>query len=107
VQPSSPRSGHLKDALSNECVDLPQNEQKVVSITSVGAPRHPPTVHDTATERKVIQDSRRLEELREKIQLIFRMAAHNGKTVMGVGCYGVWKLQVSSTSSRGEDEESN
>ncbi|KAI0796175.1 hypothetical protein C8Q75DRAFT_730290 [Abortiporus biennis] len=79
----------FKDDLDHDCVDLPFTDRQVVSVISVAAPRDPPLTNDQL-HFKHEQD---LDCMREKIRLVYRIAAHNGQEyvvlgAMGCGAYG-------------------
>jgi uncharacterized protein (TIGR02452 family) len=61
--------------------NLPLAERKVVSVISVAAPHF-------RRERDAFRKSTDLPDLRQKIRLIYRMAAHNGKTFLVLGAMG-------------------
>jgi hypothetical protein len=63
----------FKDDLDHDCQDLPKAEQLVVGVLTVAAPCGP-RLKDNMT---AIKDAGVLEDLREKIRLVYRMAAHN------------------------------
>ncbi|EEB93444.1 hypothetical protein MPER_07893 [Moniliophthora perniciosa FA553] len=65
----------FKDQLQNACADLPPNQRRVVSVISVAAPRWPELSDDGRSFRRHSD----VEDLREKIRLVYRMAAHNEK----------------------------
>lgn len=80
----SPAVVIFKDDLDHDCADLPPNERQVVSVITVAAPRDPPLSRD-GQSFKWPQD---LECMRQKIRLVYRMAAHNGQhhLVLGMSC---------------------
>jgi uncharacterized protein (TIGR02452 family) len=61
--------------------DLPLADRKVVSVISVAAPRF-------KREGDAFRKPTDLPDLRQKIRLICRMAAHNGKTILVLGAMG-------------------
>lgn len=61
--------------------NLPPTERKVVSVISVAAPRF-------IREEDAFRKSTDLPDLRQKIRLIYRMAARNGKTFLVLGAMG-------------------
>ncbi|KAJ8087239.1 hypothetical protein PM082_006069 [Marasmius tenuissimus] len=87
----------FRDQLDNACTDLPVEQRRVVSVISVAAPRWPALSDDGMSLRRRTD----LEDLREKIRLVYRMAAHYGKThlvlgAMGCGSYGCPPTQIAS-----------
>ncbi|KAH8105984.1 hypothetical protein BXZ70DRAFT_1004276 [Cristinia sonorae] len=81
----SPRVVIFKDDLDHNCVDLEPSERRVVSVITVAAPRSP-----RLTNGRIVPQT--LEWFREKIRLVYRMAAHNGReylvlAAMGCGAY--------------------
>jgi len=80
----SPAVVIFKDDLDHDCVDLPPNERQVVSVITVAAPRDPPLSRD-GQSFKWPQD---LECMRQKIRLVYRMAAHNGQHHLVLGAMG-------------------
>ncbi|KAF9266080.1 hypothetical protein L218DRAFT_94875 [Marasmius fiardii PR-910] len=85
----------FKDDLDHDCVDLPEEERCVVGVITVAAPRGPKLTRD----RKRFADEDELNDLRGKIRLVYRMAAHNGRHyvvlgAMGCGAYGCPPQQV-------------
>ncbi|KAF9266081.1 hypothetical protein L218DRAFT_956471 [Marasmius fiardii PR-910] len=87
----------FRDQLENACTELPTEQRRVVSVISVAAPRWPALTDDGLSLRRRTD----LEDLREKIRLVYRMAAHYGKThlvlgAMGCGTYECPPGQVAS-----------
>ncbi|KAJ3486807.1 hypothetical protein NLI96_g3984 [Meripilus lineatus] len=80
----SPAVVIFKDDLDHNCVDLSPQERQVVSVLTVAAPRGPRLTRDR-TAFKYPQD---LEDMRGKIRLVYRMAAHNGNTHIVLGAMG-------------------
>ncbi|KAG6811442.1 hypothetical protein H0H92_007359 [Tricholoma furcatifolium] len=74
----------FKDDLDHNCVDLLPGQRRVVSVITVAAPRRRPLTSDGLTFR----DSTVLEDLRNKIRLVYRMAARRGKTYLVLGALG-------------------
>jgi uncharacterized protein (TIGR02452 family) len=79
----------FKDTLENKCVDLAEEERVVVSIVTIAAPRRPKLTED----KKEFKHQRVLEEFRDKVRLVLRCAAREGKTglvlgALGCGAYG-------------------
>ncbi|KAJ7025594.1 hypothetical protein C8F04DRAFT_134158 [Mycena alexandri] len=75
--------------LAHDCVELPREERRVVSVVTVAAPARAALT----TDRQAFKDPSTLDYLREKIRLVYRMAAHNGQQylilgAMGCGAYG-------------------
>ncbi|KAJ7171006.1 hypothetical protein C8R46DRAFT_1087454 [Mycena filopes] len=75
--------------LDHDCAELPHAEQRVVSVITVAAPGRPKLTPDG----QAFKDASTLKYLREKIRLVYRMAAHNGQQylvlgAMGCGAYG-------------------
>lgn len=73
-----------KDTLLNGLVELEDQERIVVSVVTVAAPRYPPLTND----REHFANPQHLAELREKIRLVYRMAAHNGQDAVVLGAMG-------------------
>ncbi|KAI3598454.1 hypothetical protein WG66_000719 [Moniliophthora roreri] len=80
----SPGVAIFKDQLQNACTDLPSNQRRVVSVISVAAPRWPELSDDGRSFRRHTD----VEDLREKIRLVYRMAAHNEKRYLVLGAMG-------------------
>jgi len=83
----SPAVVIFKDDLDHSCVDLPVDQRETVAVLTVAAPRGPEVLN------KRFENSSDVHDLREKIKLAYRMAAHDGKQVlvlgaMGCGAYG-------------------
>ena len=77
----SPAVVIFKDDLDHDCEDLPANERRTVAILTVAAPRSPPLSEDGETLRW----EKDLDCFREKIRLVYRMAAHNSKDYVVLG----------------------
>lgn len=77
----SPAVVIFKNDLDNDCADLPVDDRKVVSVITVAAPRGSRLTGD----RLAFANASDLEDLRGKIRLVYRMAAHNGKTSLVLG----------------------
>lgn len=77
----SPAVVIFKDDLDHDCVDLPAEERRVVAVLTVAAPRSPYLSPGGETLRWE-QD---LNYFREKIRLVYRMAAHHGKDYLVLG----------------------
>ena len=71
----------FKDDLDHNCVDLPHAERRIVSVITVAAPRSPPLTSD----KKSLKWKRDLNCFREKIRLVYRMAAHNNQEYLVLG----------------------
>ncbi|TFK68744.1 hypothetical protein BDN72DRAFT_841434 [Pluteus cervinus] len=79
----------FRDNLDGHCANLPKGKRRVVSVLTVAAPRVP----QLSSDRLAFASKTVLEDLREKIRLVYRMAAHNNQQVlvlgaMGCGAYG-------------------
>ncbi|TFK23225.1 hypothetical protein FA15DRAFT_688005 [Coprinopsis marcescibilis] len=74
----------FKDDLDHGCRDLASEEREVVSVITVAAPRGPTLTKD----RQSFRVPSVLEDLRGKIRLVYRMAAHNGQSYMILGAMG-------------------
>lgn len=88
----------FKDDLDHWCLDLGEEEVRVVAVLTVAAPRGPKTRRGEDGE-EAIRDEKVAEELRGKIRLVYRMAAGNGKEyivlgAMGCGAYACPPTQV-------------
>lgn len=77
----SPAVVIFKDDLDHDCVDLAPQERRVVSVITVAAPRSPPL----SADRETLKWPQDLECFREKIRLVYRMAAHNGQEYLVLG----------------------
>lgn len=90
----------FKEPVGKGARDLPEHERRVVSVISVAAPRlsRNGVVIDPRGGRSEVTDQRRLGELREKIKLVCRAAAWEGKTVLVLGAMGCgsfnWPAEV-------------
>ncbi|KAK1225330.1 hypothetical protein PQX77_011748 [Marasmius sp. AFHP31] len=85
----------FKDDLDHDCVDLPEEERCIVGVITVAAPRGPKLSSDGTR----FADKGQLNDLRGKIRLVYRMAAHNGRDcvvlgAMGCGAYACPSQQV-------------
>ncbi|THV06383.1 hypothetical protein K435DRAFT_773334 [Dendrothele bispora CBS 962.96] len=74
----------FKDDLDHDCVDLAVEERRVVSVITVAAPNNPPLTED----EKNFKFEFVLDNLRGKIRLVYRMAAHNGAQYLVLGAMG-------------------
>lgn len=91
----SPAVVVFKDDLDHDCVDLPREEWRTFSVITVAAPRGP-RLNKTRDGFAKAED---LHYMREKIRLVYRMAASNGQQyivlgAMGCGAYGCPSGQV-------------
>ncbi|KAF8586454.1 hypothetical protein K439DRAFT_1387181 [Ramaria rubella] len=85
----SPAVVVFKDDLDHDCVDLAVEDRVIVSVITVAGP-HRPTLTSDQSAFKSEQD---INDLRGKIRLVLRMAAHNAQDrlvlgAMGCGAYG-------------------
>ncbi|KAJ7061975.1 hypothetical protein C8F01DRAFT_986859 [Mycena amicta] len=79
----------FRDDLDHDCVELPEEERRVVSVITVAAPARPELTPDKTAFAK----NETLVYLQEKIRLVYRVAGHNGQEylvlgAMGCGAYG-------------------
>jgi uncharacterized protein (TIGR02452 family) len=79
----------FRDTLDNDLAELPEHERHVVAVLTVAAPCWPKVTEDGKNFAKESE----LQDLREKILLVLRMAAGEGVTklvlgAMGCGAYG-------------------
>ncbi|KAJ4366492.1 hypothetical protein N0V83_008128 [Neocucurbitaria cava] len=79
----------FRNTIDNDLVELPTDQRHVLAVITVAAPCFPKVTDD----RKDFADDSQLQDLREKILLVLRMAANNGVTslvlgAMGCGAYG-------------------
>jgi uncharacterized protein (TIGR02452 family) len=74
----------FKDTLDNGCVDLKEEDREVVSVVTVAAPRCPELTED----KKEFKEECVLEEFRDKVRLVLRCAAREGKTGLVLGALG-------------------
>jgi uncharacterized protein (TIGR02452 family) len=74
----------FKDTLDNGCVDLKEEDREVVSVITVAAPRCPELTDDKLD----FKDKSTLEEFRDKVRLVLRCAAREGKTGLVLGALG-------------------
>lgn len=79
----SPNVVVFKDTLDNDLVDLPVEQRHVVTVITVAAPCWP-----KLTESREFANPSQLQDLREKILLVLRMAAMNGVTTLVLGAMG-------------------
>lgn len=80
----SPNVVVFKDTLDNECRELSEKERVVVSVITVAAPRRPRLTEDGQQFR----DENVLDEFRDKVRLVLRCAAREGKTGLVLGALG-------------------
>ncbi|KAF8527292.1 hypothetical protein JB92DRAFT_3081493 [Gautieria morchelliformis] len=85
----SPTVVVFKDDLDHDCVDLPIEDQVVVSVITVAAPCQPVLTPDSFA----LQYDRDVRDFKAKIRLVLRIAARNGQNMlvlgaMGCGVYG-------------------
>jgi uncharacterized protein (TIGR02452 family) len=101
----SPNVVVFKDTLDKDLVDLPVEQRHVVTVITVAAPCWPKLTGG----REDFADASQLQDLREKILLVLRMAATNGVTTlvlgaMGCGAYGcpprvvAWEMKTAIQS---------
>ncbi|KAF3048384.1 hypothetical protein E8E12_011750 [Didymella heteroderae] len=80
----SPNVVVFKDTLDCDLVDLSVQQRHVVAVITVAAPCHPALTDDGED----FADESELNDLREKILLILRLAAVNGVTSLVLGAMG-------------------
>ena len=87
----------FKENLDHDCVNLPKEDWRVVSVITVAAPRAPRL---TVDDQSFANESD-LNDLRGKIKLVYRIAAQNKKRYLVLGrwtqpgrCFlwGWWKI---------------
>ena len=71
----------FKNDLDHDCVDLPIEERRLVSVISVAAPRNPALTRDGTS----LANERDLDDFRGKIRLVYRMAGTWGKQAIILG----------------------
>ncbi|KAJ3711267.1 hypothetical protein DFJ43DRAFT_1161806 [Lentinula guzmanii] len=74
----------FKHDLDHDCVDLPTEERRVVSVLTVAAPCSPKLTEDQQSFAKKSD----LADLRGKIRLVYRMAGWNNKDFLVLGAMG-------------------
>ncbi|KAJ7694809.1 hypothetical protein B0H17DRAFT_1009027 [Mycena rosella] len=74
----------FRDDLDHDCVELSLDERRIVSVITVAAPAWP----DLTLDRQAFESPSTLMFLREKIRLVYRMAAHNGQQYLVLGAMG-------------------
>lgn len=80
----SPAVVVFRDTLDNGLVEFASAQRHVLSVITVAAPCLPPLTDD----KKQFAKTTDLEDLREKILLTLRVAAHNGVTNLVLGAMG-------------------
>lgn len=80
----SPAVAVFRDTLDNDLLELKAEKRFIVSVLTVAAPCWPELTEDKLSFAKETV----LEELREKIRLVYRMAAHNSMTSIVLGAMG-------------------
>lgn len=80
----SPNVVVFRDTLDHDLVELPPQERCVVAVITVAAPRLPKLTED----KLGLANASDLTDLREKIVLILRIAAHNGMNNLVLGAMG-------------------
>lgn len=83
----SPGVAVFRDTLDNALEELPDDERFVVSVITVAAPRGPRLTKGSDGRPAFARESD-LADLREKIRLVYRCAAHNGQTSLVLGAMG-------------------
>lgn len=83
----SPAVVVFRDTLDNDLAELPDSERFVVSVITVAAPRGP-ALTTVSNGAQVFAKESDLNDLREKIRLVYRCAAHNGQTSLILGAMG-------------------
>jgi uncharacterized protein (TIGR02452 family) len=71
----------FKDDLDHECEELAPADRLIAAVLTVAAPCVPSLTPD----RGAFLHEKTLAELREKIRLVYRMAAHNGHSRLVLG----------------------
>jgi len=90
----SPNVVVFRDTLDNGLVELSEDRRFVIAVMTVAAPRFPAVVTEGEREGEVVfKEETVVEELREKVRLVLRMAAGEGVGrlvlgAMGCGAYG-------------------
>ncbi|KAJ9619912.1 hypothetical protein H2203_008186 [Taxawa tesnikishii (nom. ined.)] len=74
----------FRDTTDNGLAELPVQKRFLVSVITIAAPRLPELTEDGAEFARESD----LRDLREKIRLVYRMAAHNGQTNLVLGAMG-------------------
>ncbi len=80
----------FKDDLGHKCVELPKDQRRIISIITVAGPRLPALTDDGEDFARESD----LEDLREKIRLVYRMAAHHKQRylVLGEKWFSIWQI---------------
>jgi uncharacterized protein (TIGR02452 family) len=97
----SPNIVVFKDTLDRDLIDLTAEQRHIVAVITVAAPCYPKLTEDGGD----FADPTQLEDLREKILLVLRLAAAHGATTlvlgaMGCGAYGcppravAWEMKM-------------
>jgi hypothetical protein len=113
----SPAVVVFKDDLDHHCVDLPIEDQVVVSVITVAAPCQPVLTPDGLA----LQYDQDIRDFKAKIRLVLRIAARNGHDMLVLGgflscltlpaglthfrCNGLWSIRLSSSVCSKYDEE--
>ena len=71
----------FKENLDHDCVNLPKEDWRVVSVITVAAPRAPRLTVDGQS----LANESDLNDLRGKIKLVYRIAAQNKKRYLVLG----------------------
>lgn len=74
----------FRDTIDNDLAELPLDERVVLSVITVAAPRLPKLTSDGLSFARESD----LDDLREKIKLIYRIAANNGQMSIILGAMG-------------------
>ncbi|KAJ7078497.1 hypothetical protein C8R44DRAFT_654534 [Mycena epipterygia] len=74
----------FRDDLDHDCVELPRDARRVVSVVTVAAPAWP----DLTPDKQAFKLPATLTYLQEKIRLVYRMAAHNKQEYLVLGAMG-------------------
>ncbi|KAJ7449229.1 hypothetical protein FB451DRAFT_1053407 [Mycena latifolia] len=74
----------FRDDLDHDCVELPHDARRVVSVLTVTAPAWAELTDD----EEAFADPSTLAYFRERIRLVYRMAAHNGQQSLVLGAMG-------------------
>jgi len=82
----------FKNDLDHNCEEFAKAERVVVSVITVAAPRGPRLTPDG----QHFKNRSDLEDLRGKIRLVYRMAAHNGQQYLVLGAMGCGAYQCPS-----------
>jgi hypothetical protein len=90
----SPAVVVFKHDLDHDCVDLEEDERRIVSVISVAAPMGPKLDREKVKVegkdeewRSVFKTKKDLNDLREKIRLVYRMAGWNGVEFLILGVF--------------------